>query len=54
MLLNGSLEDKLEWTFHLYDLDGDGGISREEMEDVAFSVRGISFTVNCPFCLSCM
>ena len=42
LLLNGSLDEKLEWTFHLYDLDGDGGISREEMEDVAVSVSGIS------------
>ena len=39
MLLKGSLDDKLEWTFHLYDLDGDGVISRDEMEDVVMSVR---------------
>ena len=38
MMMNGSQEEKLEWTFHLYDLDGDGVITREEMEDVALSV----------------
>ena len=39
VLINGSQEQKLEWTFHLYDLDGDGVISQEEMEDVAMSVK---------------
>ena len=38
MMMNGYQEEKLEWTFHLYDLDGDGVITREEMEDVALSV----------------
>ena len=38
ILVNGSNEEKLEWTFHLYDLDGDGVISREEMEDLAMAV----------------
>lgn len=38
LLLRGSQEEKLEWTFQLYDLDGDGVISREEMEDVALSI----------------
>lgn len=41
MLINGTQEEKLEWTFHLYDLDGDGVISREEMEDVVISVSRI-------------
>ena len=31
-------EEKLTWTFQLYDLDGDGVISREEMEDLAMAV----------------
>jgi len=37
-LLNGSLEEKLRWTFHLYDLNGDGVITKDEMEDVTASV----------------
>ena len=43
LLLHGSEDEKLEWTFQLYDLDGDGFISKDEMEDVAVSVRAISF-----------
>ena len=32
------MEDKLKWMFQLYDLNGDGFISREELSDVAASV----------------
>ena len=39
--MNGSDDEKLEWTFHLYDLDGDGVISREEMEDLAMAVSRV-------------
>ena len=38
ILIRGSLEEKLRWTFSLYDQDRDGFISREEMEDVVGSV----------------
>ena len=38
ILLRGSLDDKLRWTFSLYDQDRDGFISREEMEDVVGSI----------------
>ena len=27
------------WTFHLYDLNGDGVITKDEMEDVTASVK---------------
>ena len=39
MLRRGTLEEKLVWTFHLYDLNGDGLLSREEIRDVTTSVR---------------
>ena len=39
LLLRGTEEDRLRWTFRLYVTNGDGYISREEMEDVAQSVR---------------
>ena len=29
----------LRWTFNLYDLNGDGVITKEEMENVTASVR---------------
>ena len=38
LLLKGTEEDKLKWVFQLYDLNGDGWISREEMEDITHSV----------------
>ncbi|TRY77271.1 hypothetical protein TCAL_06949, partial [Tigriopus californicus] len=38
ILIRGTLEEKLRWTFSLYDQDRDGVISREEMEDVVGSV----------------
>lgn len=34
----GSVEEKLQWVFGLYDLDGDGLISKEEMFDVVSSI----------------
>lgn len=34
----GSVEEKLQWVFGLYDLDGDGLISKTEMVDVVRSI----------------
>lgn len=34
----GTLDEKLEWTFQLYDVNGDGFISKEEMTEVMTSV----------------
>ena len=38
ILVRGTLEEKLRWTFSLYDQDRDGFISREEMEDIVAAV----------------
>jgi len=38
ILVKGSQEDKIRWTFNLYDLNGDGVITRDEMEDIIASV----------------
>ena len=38
VLVKGSEEEKLRWTFNMYDLNGDGVITRDEMEDVVASV----------------
>lgn len=32
------MEEKLRWTFQLYDINGDGFITREEMTDIATAV----------------
>ena len=37
-MVNGSDEQKYNWIFDLYDLNGDGHISKDEMEDVVHSV----------------
>lgn len=38
-LCRGSPDKKLKWAFHIYDVDGDGLISRTELEDVAISIN---------------
>ena len=38
-MVNGSDEQKYNWIFDLYDLNGDGFIHKEEMEDVVHSVN---------------
>lgn len=37
--LYGSREEKIKWAFQLYDLDGDGCITREELATVVHSVH---------------
>ena len=38
VLARGSLHDKVQWTFGLYDINGDGFISRDEMVDIVTAV----------------
>lgn len=33
--LKGSLEERLEWAFNLYDIDGTGFIERQELVEIA-------------------
>lgn len=38
ILSRGTLEEKLLWTFSLYDINGDGRITREEMTDIVTAI----------------
>lgn len=38
ILSRGSVDEKLRWTFSLYDINGDGCITREEMTDIVTAV----------------
>lgn len=38
-ILRGSIYEKLRWAFKLYDLNGDGCITRSELEKIVFSVH---------------
>ncbi|XP_041652425.1 guanylyl cyclase inhibitory protein [Cheilinus undulatus] len=42
MLIDGSAVEKLQWSFKLYDKDGDGAITREEMLDIMKAVYKMS------------
>jgi len=38
VLEKGSLLERMTWIARLYDLDGDGYIARDDLEDIIFSV----------------
>ncbi|GAB6027125.1 hypothetical protein CHUAL_013859 [Chamberlinius hualienensis] len=38
LLSRGSLQEKLQWAFSLYDINGDGFITRDEMSDIVSSI----------------
>ncbi|TRZ00271.1 hypothetical protein DNTS_003720 [Danionella cerebrum] len=37
-LLRGTIREKLEWTFHLYDINKDGFINKEEMTEIVRAI----------------
>ena len=45
ILIHGTAEEKYNWIFDLYDLNGDGYITKEEMEDVVFSVSSTNMYI---------
>ena len=46
ILIHGTEEEKYNWIFDLYDLNGDGYITKEEMEDVVFSVSFLNHEIS--------
>lgn len=38
ILSRGTLDEKLRWTFNLYDINGDGHITREEMTEIVTAI----------------
>lgn len=38
-LLRGSIYEKLRWTFKLYDLNGDGCITRSELSQIVLAIH---------------
>lgn len=38
-LLRGSIYEKLRWTFKLYDLNGDGCITRSELGQIVLAIH---------------
>jgi len=41
LLKKGSMEEKLAWTFQLYDINGDGVLNRTEIEDVTMAIYSL-------------
>jgi len=51
VLARGTIQEKLLWAFSLYDINGDGLITKEEMHDIVSSVydllgRGVEPTIS--------
>ena len=38
VLARGTLHEKLQWAFSLYDINGDGIITRDEMMDIVTAI----------------
>ncbi|XP_058815553.1 Kv channel-interacting protein 1-like [Topomyia yanbarensis] len=38
ILLRGTVDEKLQWTFALYDINGDGCITKEEMKEIVTAI----------------
>lgn len=38
-LLRGSIYEKLRWTFKLYDVNGDGCITRSELAEIVVAIH---------------
>uniref|UniRef100_A0A8C4X123 Kv channel interacting protein 2 n=1 Tax=Eptatretus burgeri TaxID=7764 RepID=A0A8C4X123_EPTBU len=48
LLLRGSINDKLNWAFNLYDINKDGYVTKEEMNDIIKSIYDMMGKYTCP------
>ncbi|KAJ8984409.1 hypothetical protein NQ317_003992, partial [Molorchus minor] len=48
ILSRGTLDEKLRWAFSLYDINGDGCITREEMTDIVTAIYDLMGKISEP------
>lgn len=41
VLVRGSVEEKLRWTFSLYDVNGDGYVTKDDLQDIVAAIHGL-------------
>ena len=46
VLARGSIQDKLRWTFSLYDINGDGIITKDELSRIIGSIYDLMGFIN--------
>ena len=42
MTTRGTIDDKLRWAFHIYDVNGDGRVSINEVSSIVKSVQALA------------
>uniref|UniRef100_A0A674BNY8 Potassium voltage-gated channel interacting protein 2 n=1 Tax=Salmo trutta TaxID=8032 RepID=A0A674BNY8_SALTR len=50
IILRGTINDRLNWAFNLYDLNKDGCITKEEMMDIMKSIYDMMGSTHTPVC----
>lgn len=41
LMCRGTIQEKLQWAFKLYDINGDGRITKKELLDIVYSVYAL-------------
>lgn len=48
ILSRGTLDEKLRWAFSLYDINGDGFITKDEMTEIVTSIYDLMADISQP------